>query len=96
MNDPCVVRFKKLENKMNHMRGCSATMHVHARDRGNVTVLSPQALLVCSSNRLLLSVRAGSPRYSQLQLSAASANCCRLPEWGFCASFDVRPHNLRP
>ena len=48
MNDPC-VRFKKLENKMNHMRGCSATMHVHARDRGNVTVPRPQALLMCSS-----------------------------------------------
>ena len=95
MNDPC-VRFKKLENKMNHMRGCSATMHVHARDRGNVTVLSAQALLVCTSNRLLLSVRDGSPCYSRLELSAASANCCRLPEWGFCASFDVRPQDLRP
>ena len=60
MNDPC-VRFKKLENKMNHMRGCSATMHVHARDRGNVTVPRPQALLMCTSNRLLLTVRAASP-----------------------------------
>ena len=60
MNDPCVV-IKKLDNKMNHMRGCSATMHVHARDRGNVTVISRQALLVCSSNPLLLAVRAGSP-----------------------------------
>ena len=61
MNDPC-VRFKKLENKMNHMRGCSATMHVHARDRGNVTVPRPQALLMCTSNPLLLAVRAASPR----------------------------------